>query len=142
MPSFSVPLSGLNASSTALSTIANNLANLNTIGYKDQQIQFADLFYQNIRIRRGRRSHSAGCGSQGQLATLELYQGDITSTGIATNVAITGNGFFVVQKEGVQSFTRAGNFEVGTEQPARNRRRPAGPRISRRRMASSTPAVG
>lgn len=48
MPSFSIPLSGLTASSSALSTIANNLANLNTIGYKDQQVHFSDLFYQTV----------------------------------------------------------------------------------------------
>jgi len=48
MPNFSIPLSGLDASSAALATTANNLANLNTVGYKDQKIQFADLFYQNL----------------------------------------------------------------------------------------------
>jgi flagellar hook-associated protein 3 FlgL len=46
MPLFSIPLSGLTASSTAMSTIANNLANLNTVGYKGSNTQFADLFYQ------------------------------------------------------------------------------------------------
>ena len=44
MPSFSIPLSGLDASSTSLSVIANNLANLNTVGFKAQDAQFQDLF--------------------------------------------------------------------------------------------------
>ncbi len=49
MPLFSIPLSGLTASSTAMSAIANNLANLNTVGYKGSSIQFSDLFYQTLR---------------------------------------------------------------------------------------------
>src|ERR1700682_4116796 len=48
MPSFSIPLSGLNASSNSLSVIANNLANLNTVGFKAQRTLFQDLFYQQI----------------------------------------------------------------------------------------------
>ena len=48
MPNFSIPLSGLDASSAALATTANNLANLNTVGYKDQKIQFADLFFDPL----------------------------------------------------------------------------------------------
>ena len=47
MPGFSIPLSGLTASSQALSAIANNLSNLNTVGYKDTRVLFRDLFYQN-----------------------------------------------------------------------------------------------
>ena len=48
MPNFSIPLSGLTAESTALSAIANNLSNQNTVGYKDTSILFSDLFYQQI----------------------------------------------------------------------------------------------
>ena len=48
MPNFSIPLSGLAAEGTALSTVANNLANQNTTGYKDKVALFSDLFYQNI----------------------------------------------------------------------------------------------
>jgi len=114
MPSFSVPLSGLNASSTALSTIANNLANLNTIGYKDQQIQFADLFYQNLGSDGAGDPIQQGAGVEVASQPSDFTQGDVTSTGIPTDVAINGNGFFVVEQGGVQSYTRAGNFEVGT----------------------------
>jgi chemotaxis protein MotB len=52
MPVFSIPLSGLTASSTALSTIANNLANLNTVGYKDARVLFQDLFYSSSQVDR------------------------------------------------------------------------------------------
>ncbi len=48
MPSFYIPLSGLDADSTALNTIANNLANMNTNGFKSQTTNFSDLFYQQV----------------------------------------------------------------------------------------------
>ena len=114
MPNFSIPLSGLDASSAALSTAANNLANLNTIGYKDQQIQFADLFYQNLGSDGAGDPVQQGAGVKVSSQPSNFTQGDVTSTGVDTDVAINGNGFFVVQQNGVQSYTRAGNFEVGT----------------------------
>lgn len=114
MPQFSIPLSGLDASSAALSTTANNLANLNTIGYKDQQIQFADLFYQNLGSNGAGDPIQEGAGVKVSSQPSNFNEGNVTSTGISTDVAIDGNGFFVVKQNGVQSYTRAGNFEVGT----------------------------
>jgi flagellar hook protein FlgE len=115
MPNFSVPLSGLDACSAALSTCANNLANLNTVGYKDQQIQFADLFYQNLGSDGAGDPIQQGAGVQISSQPSDFTEGDVSSTGIDTDCAINGNGFFVVQQNGVQSYTRAGNFEVGTD---------------------------
>jgi flagellar hook protein FlgE len=115
MPNFSIPLSGLDASSAALSTAANNLANLNTIGYKDQQIQFSDLFYQNLGTNGAGDPIQQGAGVQVSSQPSDYTQGDVTATGTNTDVAINGNGFFVVQQNGVQTYTRAGNFEVGTD---------------------------
>ncbi len=115
MPNFSIPLSGLDASSAALSTCANNLANLNTVGYKDQQIQFADLFYQNLGTNGAGDPIQQGAGVQVSSQPSDFTQGDVSSTGTDTDCAINGNGFFVVQQDGVQSYTRAGNFEVGTD---------------------------
>lgn len=115
MPNFSIPLSGLDASSSSLSTTANNLANLNTIGYKDQLIQFADLFYQNIGTDGAGDPIQQGAGVQVSSQPSDFTQGDVTATGISTDVAINGNGFFVVKDtDGVEDYTRAGNFEVGT----------------------------
>ncbi len=114
MPDFSVPLSGLDASSAALATTANNLANLNTVGYKDQQIQFSDLFYQNIGTDGAGDPIQQGAGVQVSSQPTDFTQGDVTSTGIDTDVSINGNGFFVVQQGGIDTYTRAGNFEVGT----------------------------
>ena len=115
MPSFSIPLSGLDASSTALSTVANNLANLNTIGYKDQLIQFSDLFYQNLGSDGAGDPIQQGAGVRVSSQPSNFTQGDVSATGIETNVAINGNGFFVVSANGELSYTRAGNFEVGTD---------------------------
>jgi flagellar hook protein FlgE len=115
MPSFSIPLSGLTASSEALSTTANNLANLNTIGYKDQQIQFADLFYQNLGTNGAGDPVQQGAGVTVSSKPSDFTEGNVTPTGVSTDVAVSGSGFFVVEKNGVQSYTRAGNFEVGTD---------------------------
>ena len=52
MASFSIPLSGLNADSTSLNTIANDLSNMNTTGFKSQTTNFSDLFYQQVGSTR------------------------------------------------------------------------------------------
>ncbi len=67
MPNFSIPLSGLNASDTALATISNNLANLNTTGYKDTTVNFQDMFYQPAWHQRLGRSTPSRLGSLGRL---------------------------------------------------------------------------
>jgi flagellar hook protein FlgE len=115
MPSFTIPLSGLTASSAALSTTANNLANLNTIGYKDQQIQFADLFYQNLGSNGAGDPIQQGAGVTISSQPSNFTEGNVTPTGVSTDVAINGNGFFVVEENGARSYTRAGNFEVGAD---------------------------
>jgi len=110
MPSFSIPLSGLTASSTALSAIANNLSNLNTVGYKDSQVQFRDLFYQNLGTSGGGNPIQLGAGTSVSDTASLFTQGSINPTGVDTDVAINQDGFYVVQKNGVTSYTRAGNF--------------------------------
>src|SRR5262249_44474087 len=112
MPTFSIPLSGLTASSIALSTIANNLANLNTIGYKDATAQFRDLFYQTIGTTGAGDAIQQGAGAAVGSIASSFTQGNVNPTGVDTDVAILGAGFFAVSKNGVVSYTRAGNFEV------------------------------
>ncbi len=112
MPAFSIPLSGLTASSTALSTIANNLANLNTIGYKDQRVLFRDLFYQILGTNGAGDPIQQGAGTTVSSMPSSFTQGNVNPTGVATDVAIMNDGFFVVQGNGIQSYTRAGNFEI------------------------------
>ena len=112
MPNFSIPLSGLTAESTALSTIANNLANQNTTGYKDTRVLFSDLFYQNLGTTGSGDPVQLGAGTQVGSLPANFTQGSVSSTGVPTDVAIQGDGFFVVQQDGVTSYTRAGNFAV------------------------------
>ncbi len=116
MPNFSIPLSGLTAESTALSAIANNLSNQNTTGYKDTSVLFTDLFYQNIGSQGSGDPIQVGAGTQiGSLPSL-FTQGSVTPTGVPTDVAIQGNGFFAVQNSsGVISYTRAGDFSVNSD---------------------------
>lgn len=115
MPVFSIPLSGLNSSSAALSTIANNLANLNTVGYKQARTLFRDLFYQTIGSTGAGDPIQTGAGSAVDAISLNFTPGSVESTGVNTDVAIGGDGFFVVQKDGVISYTRAGNFSPGKD---------------------------
>lgn len=112
MPTFSIPLSGLTASSIALSTIANNLANLNTIGYKNARVLFRDLFYQSLGTNGAGDAIQQGAGTAVASIPSNFTQGNVDPTGVATDVAILGDGFFIVSNGGVISYTRAGNFEV------------------------------
>lgn len=114
MPNFSIPLSGLTADATALSAIANNLANQNTTGYKDTQVLFSDLFYQNLGTTGSGDPIQLGAGSQVGSMPSMFTQGSVSATGVPTDVAIQGDGFFVLQDHGITSYSRAGNFSVDT----------------------------
>jgi flagellar hook protein FlgE len=109
MPSFSTALSGLESNNTALNTIANNLANMNTIGYKDQTDQFSTLFYQQLNggVNGGVQ---VGVGTQVAMTETDFSNGGPTSTGQSTDMALQGNGFFVIDDHGQQELTRAGDF--------------------------------
>lgn len=115
MPSFSTPLSGLNANSEDLSVIANNLANLNTVGYKAQVANFEDLFYQQVATNGSGNPVQVGVGVTLGAISGDFTQGSIESTGSPTDVAIQGNGFIVTQDQGEQQFTRAGNLSVAAD---------------------------
>lgn len=110
MPNFSIPLSGLNASDTALATISNNLANLNTTGYKDTSVNFQDLFYQLLGSNGASDQMQVGAGVGVSSIDTNFTGGSVQSTGVDTDVAITGNGFFVVQNGSNTYYTRAGDF--------------------------------
>ena len=112
MPNFSIPLSGLTADATALSAIANNLANQNTTGYKDVGVQFSDLFYENLGTSGAGDPIQVGAGTKIGSMPGNFTQGSVEATGVPTDVAIQGNGFFAVLSDGVTSYTRAGDFSV------------------------------
>jgi flagellar hook protein FlgE len=113
MPDFSIPLSGLTAESTALSAIANNLSNQSTTGYKDTQVQFSDLFYQSLGTTGSGDPIQVGAGTEVSAMPSLFTQGSISATGVPTDVAIQGTGFFAVQNSsGIIDYTRAGDFSV------------------------------
>lgn len=112
MGSFSTALSGLSANSVALNTIGNNLANLNTTAFKKQTTNFENLFYQQIGVNGSNDALQVGAGTKVASTATSFLQGHIDPTGNATDMAIGGDGFFVVQQNGVQSLTRAGSFQL------------------------------
>jgi flagellar hook protein FlgE len=112
MPSFSIPLTGLEANSVALDSIGNNLANLNTTAYKGQTTSFSDLFYQTIGNSGSGDALQVGLGTQISGTTTDYSQGSLSTTTSSTDMALNGAGFFVVDSSGQQQLTRAGNFQL------------------------------
>jgi len=115
MPVFSIPLSGLNSSSAALANIANNLANLNTVGFKEESTLFKDLYYQTIGSTGSGDPIQSGAGSAVDEVASNFTPGNVQTTGVNRDVAIGGDGFFVVENNGVLSYTRAGNFSIAKD---------------------------
>lgn len=110
MASFYIPLTGLTSDSTALNTIANDLANMNTTAFKSQSVNFSDLFYQQIGSTGSGDPIQRGSGTQVSSIDTDFSTGSPNSTGVATDVALQGNGFFVVSDGNAEYLTRAGNF--------------------------------
>ena len=111
MPSFATALTGLESYNTALNTIANNLANMSTVGYKDQTDQFSTLFYQQLNSGAN-GGVQVGVGTQVATTETDFSDGGLSSTGQATDMALQGNGFFVIDDHGQQELTRAGDFTL------------------------------
>jgi len=112
-------ISGLEANSTWLDVIGNNISNSNTTAYKASSVSFADSFSQTLASGTGDDSNSelggvdpeqVGSGTRVQAITANWTEGTISSTGVATDVAINGNGF-LISKQGSDTYlTRAGNL--------------------------------
>jgi flagellar hook protein FlgE len=116
MASFSIPLTGLEADSTALNTIANDLSNINTTAFKAQSTNFSDLFYQQIGSTGSGDPIQVGAGVKVASNEISFTQGSINSTGNSTDVALNGSGFFVVSNgAGGYEYTRAGNFSLDSD---------------------------
>jgi flagellar hook protein FlgE len=112
MASFSTALSGLNADTTAIDVVGNNLANLNTTGFKASSISFQDLVTQSIGAGLGATQVGFGVGTP--ITLRQFTQGAIQSTGGPLDAAIQGDGFFVVKSANATEYTRGGSFEVDT----------------------------
>lgn len=112
MASFYIPLTGLTSDSTALNTIANDLANMNTTAFKSQKVNFSDLFYQQVGSTGSGDPIQRGSGAKVASIATDFSTGSPNSTGVDTDVALQGNGFFVVGEGANQFLTRAGNFSI------------------------------
>ena len=108
-------LSGLNANALELSLIGNNLSNVNTPGYKSSSAGFQDLLSQTLTGGSSAGSVNfiqIGLGTEIGSTNQNFSQGGLQSTGINTNVAIQGSGFFVVNGSQGVGYTRAGDFHI------------------------------
>ena len=122
MKALSTAATGMLAQQTNVDVISNNIANMNTTGYKRRRAEFQDLLYQNIE-RVGAASSDAGTitptGIQIGVGvkTSNVYriteQGSLVNTSTPTDVAINGKGYFRVQlPSGEDAYTRAGSFQL------------------------------
>ncbi len=116
MASFFIPLTGLQADSTALNTIANDLSNMNTTAFKAQTTNFSNLFYQQIGETGSGNQIQVGAGTQVASNSTDFSQGSYNTSGMSSqDMAIDGNGFFVVKDtDGATGYTRDGAFSQDT----------------------------
>ncbi len=112
MPSFSIPLTGLESDNTSLNTIANNLANMTTTGFKAQTTNFATLFYQQLGSNGADDPLEVGSGVGVAATKTDFSGGPISSTTTSTDMALNGNGFFVLDAGGTTQLTRDGDFSL------------------------------
>lgn len=106
---FNVALSGLRVSSTDLEVTGNNIANASTVGFKRSRAEFGDI-YANGFISGG--AANVGDGVTVQNIRQEFSQGNVSFTDSGLDLAITGNGFFVLSDGGEAKFSRAGQFGI------------------------------
>jgi flagellar hook protein FlgE len=110
----SVELSGLQAAQTDLDTIGNNIANVNTVGFKDSNPIFADVYSTSLIGSAGANT-DPGQGATTSSLSQVFTEGAITQTGNALDVAINGNGFFQIQTgSGAVAYTRDGSLQVNS----------------------------
>lgn len=110
--------SGMSAQQANLDTIANNLANSSTVGFRQRVLQFQDMIYQNLVTPGAAESNQTvsaglqiGLGTKSAASEIIMTQGGMNQTNNPTDLAIQGAGFFQVQRpDGTVSYTRAGNF--------------------------------
>ena len=112
MPSFAIPLTGLQSDNTQLNTIANNLANMSTTAFKAQTTGFADLLYQQYGASGAGNPIQVGTGVMVSTSETNFSGGPISGTQNTNDMAINGGGFFVLNDAGSTELTRAGTFSI------------------------------
>ncbi len=125
MRALRIAATGMAAQQLNVETISNNIANMNTVGFKKQRAEFQDLLYENLS-RQGAQSSDAGTvvptgvqvgsGVKTGTVTRITSQGALTQTGNKFDIAINGEGYFQVQMPtGDTAYTRAGNFSANDQ---------------------------
>jgi len=107
LDSFNIALSGLDANSEAINNVGDNLANLNTTGFKADSTDFQDMVNSTF-MSSGETSNGTGVGQT--LNLRQFTQGTVESTTNGMDAAIQGDGFFVVDNNGTTEYTRDGAF--------------------------------
>jgi flagellar basal-body rod protein FlgG len=125
MRALSIASTGMLAQQTNVEVIANNLANMNTTGFKMQRAEFQDLLYQNIQTPGSQTSDNGAVAPNGiqigaGVKTAAIYrittQGDLKNTSNPYDVAVQGPGYFRIQQaDGTDAYTRAGNFSLSPQ---------------------------
>lgn len=112
-------VAGMKAHQTKMDVIGNNIANVNTYGYKSQRALFSDIYYQTLRsgsagtaTRGGISPSSVGYGSTLSGTQVQMTQSSMQNTGFGLDVAITGEGFLqVMDADGNIFYTKAGMLD-------------------------------
>src|SRR5579862_6679433 len=107
--SFNIALTGLNAANEDLSVTSNNLSNVATVGFKGSRTEFADLF---ASTQQG--AIATGNGVAVSEIAQQFTQGNIETTGNTLDMAVSGNGFFVLSNNGALNYTRDGEFQLNS----------------------------
>jgi flagellar hook protein FlgE len=107
--SFQQGLSGLNAAAQNLNVIGNNVANSSTVGFKQSEAQFADVYANSLT---GAGGASVGIGVKVAQVAQQFTQGNITATNNPLDIAINGGGFFRMDNNGAATYQRNGQFQL------------------------------
>ncbi len=115
-------VSGLQNHQTRMDVIGNNISNVNTIGFKKGRVTFQDIFSQYLDSPSAPSERIGGInpkqvGLGMSIASIDTLftEGSLQTTGIKGDLAVTGNGFFVLREGGNELYTRAGAFDVDSE---------------------------
>ncbi|MFJ4153815.1 flagellar hook protein FlgE [Pseudomonas sp. NPDC089752] len=108
--SFNIGLSGLYAANKQLDVTGNNIANVNTTGFKSSRAEFADVYAGANRLGVGK--NQVGNGVRLAAVSQQFTQGDVNTTGNVLDMGIQGQGFFVLSDNGSRVYTRAGAFQA------------------------------
>lgn len=109
---FQQGLSGLNTSSKALDVTSNNIANASTVGFKGAATHFSDVYAASLS---GGGASQVGIGVSPSAIVQQYTQGNITTTSNSLDIAINGNGFFRLSKDGTVSYSRNGQFHIDAD---------------------------